>query len=412
MAITKSLHNFSFGISTHIGHVRITNEDFSGNFETKNGYVFLVCDGMGGHLGGAKASKIAVDAIKKCLQSFDYKTPFEALSQSIITANETILEYAEKNPGITGMGTTCAAILIIGSDVYYAHVGDSRIYLFSNQKLIRVTKDHSVIQKMIDLGQLTEEEAAKHPRKDEISNALGRKEMKPPTVCKVPVQAAKGDVFLICSDGLTSMVKDAEIETVLKNSLEMQDKANLLIDMANKAGGIDNITVQLVEINQSNYAETITNIPVAPVKLSRPPQLPKPVQPEASNIQYKNIINKYRNIIILASIALLLVFGSIYFFKEVYSPEQEIPVIDTIQTPVDTVKMDTVTKVVENANIDSTIQQEMINDSAAVIAAKRIAYKAYKAQKAQQKTADSLKAVSIKATSIKAASIKDTAQIK
>jgi len=396
MAITKSLHNFSFGIATHIGHVRITNEDFSGNFETKNGYVFLVCDGMGGHLGGAKASKIAVEAIKKSLQSFDYKTPFEALSQSITTANETILEYAEKNPNITGMGTTCAAILIIGSDVYYAHVGDSRIYLFSNKKLIRTTRDHSVIQKMIDLGQLTEEEAAKHPRKNEISNALGRRDMKPPTVCKIPVQAAKGDVFLICSDGLTNMVKDAEIEAILMNTLEMQDKANMLIDMANKAGGIDNITVQLVEINQSNYAETITNIPVTPVKLSRPPVAPKLPKPEVNH-------KKYRNIIILASIALLLVFGTVYFFKEIYSPEQEIPVIDTIQTQVDTVKIDTVTKVVENTNIDSTIQQEMINDSkvidsTAIIAAKRRAYKAYKAKRALQKSADSLKAASMKDT--------------
>jgi len=391
MAITKSLHNFSFGISTHIGHVRLTNEDTSGNFETKNGYVFLVCDGMGGHLGGAKASKIAADAIKNCLQSFDYKTPFEALSQSITTANETILEYAEKNPDITGMGTTCAAILIIGSDVYYAHVGDSRIYLFSNQKLIRITKDHSVIQKMIDLGQLTEEEAAKHPRRNEISNALGRREMKPPTVCKVPVQAAKGAVFLLCSDGLTNMVKDAEIEVVLNNSLEMQDKANMLIDMANKAGGIDNISVQLVEINQSNYAETITNIPVTPIKLSKPPVTPKLPKPEVEN-------KKYRNIIILSSIAILLVFGSVYFFKEIYSPEQEIPLIDTIQIPVDTVKIDTVTKVIENANIDSTTQQKLINDSAAIIAAQRKAYKAYKAKRALQKTADSLKAVSTKDT--------------
>lgn len=191
MANTKSLYNFSFGNATHVGQVRQANEDYFGNFETKNGYVFLVCDGMGGHVGGAKASQIAVGIIRDCLQQLDYKTPYEALSQSIVAANDAILAYAEKNPELTGMGTTCVAILVVGSDVYYAHVGDSRIYLFSNNKLIRITKDHSFVQNMIDLGGLTEEEAEKHPRKNEITNALGLKNMKPPTVCASQIQAAK-----------------------------------------------------------------------------------------------------------------------------------------------------------------------------------------------------------------------------
>lgn len=263
MANTKSLHNFSFGNATHVGMVRQVNEDYFGNFETKNGYIFLVCDGMGGHVGGAKASQIAVEVIRDNLQHLDYPNPFEALSQSITAANNAILAYAEKEPELMGMGTTCVAVLVIGSDIYYAHVGDSRIYLFSNRKLSRLTKDHSFVQNMVDLGGITEEEAENHPRKNEITNALGIPNMKPPTVCKAPIYAARGDMFLLCSDGLTGMVKDSEIEAVLKSKTELQGKANMLIEAANHGGGKDNITVQLIEITHSLYKKTATHIPAA-----------------------------------------------------------------------------------------------------------------------------------------------------
>lgn len=304
MANTKSLYNFSFGNATHVGQVRQANEDYFGNFETKNGYVFIVCDGMGGHVGGAKASQIAVGIIRDCLQQLDYKTPFEALSQSIIAANDSILTYADKNPELNGMGTTCVALLVVGSDVYYAHAGDSRIYLFSNKKLMRITKDHSFVQNMIDLGGLTEEEAEKHPRKNEITNALGLKNMKPPTVCKTQIQAAKGDKFLLCTDGLTGMVSDSEMENVLKNSMELQGKANLLIDLANKAGGTDNITVQIVEITHSAYSKTVTNIQID----------------SQSNKNWK--INKKALLVI--GLILLSLGGSAFYFRDMFLPKEKI----------------------------------------------------------------------------------------
>jgi serine/threonine protein phosphatase PrpC len=305
MANTKSLYNFSFGNATHVGQVRQANEDYFGNFETKNGYVFIVCDGMGGHVGGAKASQIAVGIIRDCLQQLDYKTPFEALSQSIIAANDAILAYADENTELIGMGTTCVALLVVGSDVYYAHAGDSRIYLFSNKKLMRITKDHSFVQNMMDLGGLTEEEAEKHPRKNEITNALGLKNMKPPTVCKTQIQAAKGDKFLLCTDGLTGMVSDGEMENVLKNSMELQGKANLLIDLANKAGGTDNITVQIVEMTHSAYSKTVANIQID----------------SQSNKNWK--INKKALLVI--GLILLSLGGSAFYFRDMFLPKEKMP---------------------------------------------------------------------------------------
>ena len=340
MANTKSLYNFSFGNATHIGQVRQANEDYFGNFETKNGYVFIVCDGMGGHVGGAKASQIAVGIIRDCLQQLDYKTPYEALSQSIVAASDAILAYAENNPELVGMGTTCVAILVVGSDVYYAHVGDSRIYLFSNKKLTRITKDHSFVQNMIDSGGLTEEEAEKHPRKNEITNALGLKNMKPPTVCTAQIQAAKGDVFLLCSDGLSGMVSDSEMVSVLKNSMELQGKANLLIDLANKAGGTDNITVQIVEMIHSPYSKTITNIPVA----------------SKENKTNKNWKKDKKTVVIITAI-LLTLGGSAYFLRNKFIPKSKTPINDSIYVKGDSTQTDSTRTI----KIDSTTQKEIFD---------------------------------------------------
>lgn len=341
MANTKSLFNFSFGNATHVGQVRQANEDYFGNFETKNGYVFLVCDGMGGHVGGAKASQIAVGIIRDCLQQFDYKTPYEALSQSIVAASDAILAYAENNPEMAGMGTTCVAILVVGSDVYYAHVGDSRIYLFSNKKLTRITKDHSFVQNMIDLGGLTEEEAEKHPRKNEITNALGLKNMKPPTVCTAQIQAAKGDVFLLCSDGLTGMVTDSELESVLKNKMELQGKANLMIDLANKAGGTDNITVQIVEITHSPYTKTATNFPITP-------------KVESKTI--KNWKENKKTLILIIAI-LLILCGSAYFLRNKFFPSNKTPIKDSVSIDLDSTQADSTTSI----KVDSTAQKEILD---------------------------------------------------
>lgn len=244
-------YNFVSGNATHVGQVRKANEDYFGSFDTQNGYLFVVCDGMGGHVGGAKASRIAVESIRDFISEKFFENPFEALSQAIIFANRSIITYTLSHPELKGMGSTCVALLIKDDTVYYAHVGDSRIYLLSGSGMIQLTRDHSFVQSLVDIGEISEEEAEQHPRKNEISNALGLPEMKPPTLASNPLYPVKGDMFLLCSDGLTGMVKKDVILSVLKSATDIQQMADKLVELANVAGGNDNITVQLVKFINS-----------------------------------------------------------------------------------------------------------------------------------------------------------------
>ncbi|MDW3194935.1 MAG: Stp1/IreP family PP2C-type Ser/Thr phosphatase [Cytophagales bacterium] len=234
------------GNATHVGQVRKANEDYYGSQETRNGELYLVCDGMGGHVGGAKAAQLAVETICAYMDKKVFQDPRVGLYESIIAANEAIIRYARNYPKFKGMGATCVAILIKGLNVYYSHVGDSRIYLLSKRRLERLTKDHSFVQTLVDKGIISSEEAEQHPRKNEITRALGIKENIEPELASNPIPAKRGDSFLLCSDGLTGVVGDARIERVLKKEGTEQEKANKLIEMANRGGGPDNITVQII----------------------------------------------------------------------------------------------------------------------------------------------------------------------
>ena len=244
-------HNFISGNATHVGKVRKANEDYFANFETQNGHLFLVCDGMGGHVGGAKASRIAVESIQSFISEKHFENPLDALSQSIIYANKSIIRYTQTHPELKGMGSTCVAVLVRNDEVYYAHVGDSRIYLFSGSSLIQLTRDHSFVQSLVEMGEITEEEAEQHPRKNEITNALGMSGMKPPTLSEKALYPAKGDTFLLCSDGLSGMVKNEAIQSLLSTDIEVQEMADKLVELANMAGGTDNITVQLIKFQNT-----------------------------------------------------------------------------------------------------------------------------------------------------------------
>ena len=204
---------------------------------------------MGGHVGGQIASQTAIEAIKEFLSSQKIENPFEAIRNSIIYANQAILKRALIQPELTGMGSTCVMLLIRNGKVYYGHVGDSRIYIVSSRKIKQITKDHSFVQMLVDSGQIKPEEAELHPRKNEITNALGLPNMDTPTVCKEPIEPEAGTCFLLCSDGLTGMVSDKTIEKVIENRgiAKLDDRAAELVRLANEAGGVDNISVLLVE---------------------------------------------------------------------------------------------------------------------------------------------------------------------
>lgn len=236
-----------------IGRRRKANEDNGGHFECQNGYVAVVCDGMGGHVGGAVASGIAVETIKNFLTGQYFEDPREAIGLAIQAANEAILHRQGIEPELTGMGSTCVLLIVRGGKVYIGHVGDSRIYLVRDKTIVQLTKDHSFVQMLVDAGEITKEEAERHPRKNEITNALGIPDMRPATVRQDAIDPQAGDCFLLCSDGLSGMVSDKQIETIISKQREYstQQRADFLVQAANENGGVDNITVELVEFTMS-----------------------------------------------------------------------------------------------------------------------------------------------------------------
>lgn len=241
-----------------IGNVRKAQEDSHGiALNTPNGDLFVVCDGMGGHVGGKTASSIAVKSIIDYLSDNAFPNDEQrALVEAIGFANNQILGHAVTHPELKGMGTTACIVLINDNGVYIAHVGDSRIYLFLDEekKLHRITKDHSFVQTLVDAGQITDEEAEHHPNKNRILKALGIKQSVSPTIGFV--KPKNGDVFMICSDGLSGMVSDSEMEHVMMQKQPLSNKGDTLINMALNAGGVDNITLEMVRIDSSPFAKS------------------------------------------------------------------------------------------------------------------------------------------------------------
>lgn len=247
------------GIS-EVGQVRKVNEDNCGYAETPNGYLFVVCDGMGGHVGGATASRIAVNSIINYVQQHQSDDKRLLLKEAIQFANMQILGEASTNPELNGMGTTACTVLIDGINAWIAHVGDSRIYLYeaASKQLFRITKDHSLVQALVDKGELDDRDAEHHPQKNIILRALGTKETVEPEVESQPVNAASSDIFLICSDGLSGMVDDNEIEQTLQTGKRMEVLVQDLVAQADAPGkGKDNITAQLVQVVNSPVTKSV-----------------------------------------------------------------------------------------------------------------------------------------------------------
>lgn len=260
MSLVTNLDNiFKKGV---IGNVRKAQEDCHDiAMKTPNGDVFVVCDGMGGHVGGAKASSLAVDSIISFLKKERYDDPLVALNGALQFANMQILGFAAANPGYKGMGTTACIVLIQSDEAYIAHAGDSRIYLYlgKEKELHRITKDHSYVQTLVDAGQITDEQAEHHPNKNRILKALGVTPNLEPSFGKA--KPKNGDIFLICSDGLSGMIPDSTIEKVLGQNSTLDAKGELLINLAMQGetvhpGGQDNCTLELIQIDNSPWPKS------------------------------------------------------------------------------------------------------------------------------------------------------------
>lgn len=257
---TQELKNFEFGNATDAGCVRPNNEDYLGYFQTQNGHLFVVCDGMGGHKAGEKASQLSVEVFKNFFSETYYHDPQEALYQAAQKANSVVYETAQKYTDFSGMGTTLVAVLIRDNAIFYVHIGDSRLYYYEHhtQTLHKITKDHSFVQELVDAGIITDAEAESHPRKNEIKRAVGIHPEVEPEVGKKPILPADNDLLLLCSDGLNSMISDQAIqEIIMDSSLKIMQKTQRLVEAAKNAGGYDNITVQLLRFYAQNRQTAI-----------------------------------------------------------------------------------------------------------------------------------------------------------
>lgn len=252
-----SKYNYCFvSERTDIGCKRQANEDNLVHFECPNGLVATVCDGMGGHVGGAIASQIAVDAIRSFLTENYFDNPQEAIGMAIGAANEAILARVRMQPDLKGMGATCVMLIVRDGKVYIGSVGDSRVYLIRSRRIMQLTKDQSFVQMLVDRGEITKEQAEHHPRKNEITNCLGIADMRAATVLPDAIIPEAGDCFLLCSDGLSGMVSDERIEHIVsqQGTYTSQQRVDQLVELARKNGGLDNITVQIVEFSVSPAA--------------------------------------------------------------------------------------------------------------------------------------------------------------
>ncbi|MBX7044259.1 MAG: Stp1/IreP family PP2C-type Ser/Thr phosphatase [Ignavibacteria bacterium] len=251
--ITNKKYTFIFGNKSDVGRVREINEDYMESFTSSTGHFFIVCDGMGGHTSGEIASRLAVTTVKDYVTRNvkNAKSTKQLLAEAIQSANQTIIDKTIENPELAGMGTTCIALCIKAGVVYYANVGDSRLYIVRNNKIYQLTKDQSFVQTLIDQGHITYDEAESHPRKNELIQALGITENVVPEINKVGLQIFRNDKFVLCSDGLSGYVSDELMLNIVVQN-DVYTSSEKLVAAANENGGFDNITVQVISITEGD----------------------------------------------------------------------------------------------------------------------------------------------------------------
>ena len=222
---------------THIGRRREMNQDYmytSENAVGKLPNLFLVADGMGGHKAGEYASRFTVEKIVETIETSGQTEPVAAMKEAVEAANRGLLEEAGR-----------VAATVIGDHLHVANVGDSRLYLINHEAIRQITRDHSLVEEMVRLGEMDKADAKDHPDKNIITRAVGV--VPELSVDFFEVELKPGDTVLMCSDGLTNMIEDEEIKKIVLGQRDIVEKAEKLIDTANENGGKDNITVVLIE---------------------------------------------------------------------------------------------------------------------------------------------------------------------
>lgn len=238
---------------SHIGKVRANNQD--------SGYagheLFVVADGMGGHAGGDVASSIAVTRIREADKEYATATEAEfALQSALIAANALLAETVFEHPELAGMGTTVSAIVRVGDQLALAHIGDSRIYLFRDGELKQVSTDHTFVQRLVDSGRITEEEAMVHPRRSVLMRVLGDVDASP-EIDTWTLDTKPGDRWLLCSDGLSGVVKLDDLKAALATNDPPRQVADKMVRQSLEAGAPDNVTIVLLDVADVTPGETL-----------------------------------------------------------------------------------------------------------------------------------------------------------
>jgi protein phosphatase len=247
---TKQMNTFRVGACTDVGMVREENQDAFGQFR-QNGssgtdeQLFILADGMGGHVDGREASHLAVEEVHRAFFKSSDGPVGQRLAKALEAANERIIKRSHERDGVERMGTTCTALVIRQNEGYIAHVGDSRAYRINRNEMHQLTRDHTMVEEMRRQGVLTDSEARTHPRRHALTRALG---IEPQLEVDLldPLRVQAGEWYLMCSDGL-SRVEESEIQQVV-TSQDPQLACEQLVQMANDRGGHDNVTVLVVQV--------------------------------------------------------------------------------------------------------------------------------------------------------------------
>lgn len=246
-------------LRTDVGLVRSENQDF-GAYTTPDeeqqshpgGRLLIVADGMGGHRGGATASRLAAETVKAQFLGSETSDIPTALRESLTRANARIFSEAQSNPELRGMGTTTSVLALRGEQGWLAHVGDSRIYLVRNDEIRQLTEDHSLVATMVREGLLTSAEAETHPRRNVLQRSMGVSEEVEVDVSG-PIELQDGDVFILCSDGLHGLVKEAELKEIARKPIEAA--ADEFLRKALERGAPDNVTVIVARVEATGDAD-------------------------------------------------------------------------------------------------------------------------------------------------------------
>ena len=236
----------SFGL-TDVGRRRTTNQDFVYISETPVGNLpnlFVVADGMGGHNAGDLASRYAVEQFLKSVKENPEENPVSIMEEAAEAANWETYQKAGTDPALFGMGTTLVTASVCEHTLYVGNIGDSRLYLIGDG-IRQITRDHSLVEEMVRMGEITADQARVHPDKNIITRAIGVRGRA--RVDFFEEELRREDIILMCSDGLTNMVTDEEIQGIVKESRDLEDAARKLVAQANESGGRDNIAVVLVK---------------------------------------------------------------------------------------------------------------------------------------------------------------------